>query len=496
MSSSPVQQRTAWAATAAALSAVAGWLAFAPMRHAFFRHDDFGWLRVAQHWASAKSVWPALSMGHAGFTVLYNFIYYACYLAGGLDPRVYWDVLLAAHAAACALVSWLAYVLTDSPVAAAGAGVLFALLFTHHEAVGWLGGGLHVFALVFMLASLLAWIAWRRRGRGWHLAGALLFATAALLTKASAISLVLLVALWEGQLSPRRNFRTLWWWAIPYGVMVAMRIAYPPAHYVVAPGSCVYWPGPHMVANLMLCVPQMLVPDLGLPNYAALVRAHFPPAAASAIIFASNIAIAALFGFSVGLLIRGDALTRFAIAWCYIAFLPFAPFRCDYAIAPRYLYIPSVGLALLAGHWLAGLTARLDRRRAAAAMALFVFAVAAYNIPPLLVMQRHRLRDSAVRRTAITEGLIALRRLPTGARVLITGLPKPFADLAQALRVFSHDRAAVRWAPSPKRRRAGEYVLVFAPDGRLQELLHPPGPKTPPWPAPPVILPRGAAPER
>jgi len=464
-----------WLLGGAAAIGVVAWLAFAPLRASFFRHDDFGWLRVAQRWEDTGGLSRAITQGHAGFTLVYNLIYCACYRLAPLDPRPHWDCLIAAHAVNSLLVVALVWLISECELAALTSGLVFALLFSHHEAVGWLGGGLHVYALVFMLASLVSWAWWRKGGWAGFLPLALLLGTLALLTKASAVPLVLLVALVDYALGIGLRWRSLAWWLIPYAVMVALRLLWPPSHYVVSPEQHVYGLGPHALANLALCPPQMLVPDLRFSNYALLVQRLLPAGLAALVIRGSVGVILALSALALILAAQGDRVVRVGVAWAYLAFLPEALFRYDYAIAPRYLYIPSVGLALLAGYAFARWAERRQvfGPRLSRACVGLVLIVAAYNLPPLMVMEQHRLRDSHVRRQAVQSAAAVVQSMPVPVRtVFLTGLPEPLHDVALGLQVFSHTSFQTRWVKTlPKRLGPGELGLRFRPDGSLVQVV-------------------------
>jgi hypothetical protein len=453
-----------------AVIAAVAWLLYSPMREAFYRNDDFAWLLIARRWERAPSMWPFIMQGHAGFTPAYNLIYYYLYRLAPQDPGPEWAGLIACHAACSVLVAVLAWRLTKSAGAAAGAGVIFAALYAHHEAVGWLGGGLHVYSLLWMLVALLAWMRWRERGGAGWVAVSLAAGLVGFLTKEDGLILPVLIAAYEFLPGERKPRWALAWWVLPYGAYVALHQAFPPPGNVVAVGGSAYKLGPHLLANLVLCVPQMIVPDLRFSNYAEMLRAHLPWATAYAAMLASLAAIILLTLGAIWVLVRGDALSRFAVAWCYLAFLPYAAFRYDYALAPRYLYLPSVGLALLLGHWLDGWYRRRPRPRAVRSVAAILVVFVAVNYLPLRVMTSHRLRDSQIRRNALATVQSVLPRGKPVRVLYVAGLPEHLTtDFGIALQACALPgyHFSTHFREGPPGLEWGEYAIRLDADGNL-----------------------------
>lgn len=112
---------------------------------------------------------------------------------GGGEPLAYRAFALLLHGAAAALLCLLALRLGATAGQALLAGLLFAALGAHVEAVSWISAIPDLQATVLVLAALLAFVG----GRAWLGAGALLLA---ILTKESALSLwlaLLLLAAWR-----------------------------------------------------------------------------------------------------------------------------------------------------------------------------------------------------------------------------------------------------------------------------------------------------------
>jgi len=199
--------KTGRAVPALAVVAAVAWLAYAPALGAYFRHDDFWWLRTAAQWADGS-----LSVTHApaGVAPLYSLLYLFIYRTWGLNPQPYFALLLLCHVLASCLVLALVWLLTRRLLAGFVGGLLFALLFCHHEAVAWPAGGPHAFALFFILLALIGWSLYRD-GRAWALPLSILCTLAATFTKDSGIAVVPLLAIFMGAYGGLRSERlTLW----------------------------------------------------------------------------------------------------------------------------------------------------------------------------------------------------------------------------------------------------------------------------------------------
>jgi hypothetical protein len=422
-----------WWAAAAGSVAVVAWLAYAPILGAWFRHDDFWWLATAQRWDAGTL---PVAYAPAGVAPLYNLLYHLSYQAWGLHPQPYFAVLLLCHALAAVLVVVLLRLLTGQLPAAWAGGMLFAVLYCHHEAVAWPAGGPHVFTAFGILLALICWVLYRR-GRRWALAAAIAFALMATFTKDSGIAVVPLLLALDLLAFPGRRRWALAGLALPLLALGAWRALMPPIEEPMTPGSSFFHLGPHILGNLVFAVPQLVLPDLRFENYLALLQRALPQVAVGAVVAADGAGIVLLSLLALVGLWRGNALVRLGIAWCYLGFLPFAPFSYEYARAPRYLYIPSIGLALLAAVAAEALRRRLASRlsgRALLAVALAVGYLAA-SFGFARVVCANRLRDSDLRR----EVLAAVHeRVPApefDAAFVLRGLPEPLQDITLALPV-------------------------------------------------------------
>lgn len=461
----------------AAVGTVAGlaWLAYSPILGAYFRHDDFWWLSTAQRWAAGT-----LPVTHApaGVAPIYSLLYHVTHLAWGLDPRPYFAQLLLCHAVNSCLVAILVWMVTGRLAQGWLSGLFFAVLFTHHEAVTWPAAGPHVFVTLGILPATICWVQYRR-GVRWCLPGSVLLGSLAVMTKDSGVTVVPLLLAVDLTLFRRTEKRTLVWLAVPLLVLVTWRVLLPPLMEPMTPGSAAYRVGAHMGANLVRIVPQMVVPDLRFENYRRLLEQALPARAVGAVVRAADAAVVLLTVVALWGLWRGSAPVRMGVLWCYVAFVPFLPFSYEYARAPRYLYISSVGLAVVVG-WLVGRAWTGPPGRATAGRALLVAAVVAYvagSVGFARMVCANRLRDSETRRMIISTVIRHVGGEPPGTAIHVQGLPPAFSDVAQAVALhYSRPVTVVADAgPAP----AGRHVFRFdtAPPHRLIEYR--PGRATP-----------------
>ncbi|MGQ9730238.1 MAG: hypothetical protein ACUVX8_03110 [Candidatus Zipacnadales bacterium] len=423
-----------WAAASLGVATV-GWLAFYPMLWAYFRHDDFGWLKVAKEWNADLTT---LAYGHAGLTPVFNLLFYLGYLIGGVhSASPYFVGLITVHAVCGVLVTWLAHQLTGDLFASFIGGLCFAAMFVHHEAIGWLGGGLHPVMTLFLLLTVNLWLAAQKGSIGALVLGPCCVALT-LLSKDSGVIVVPLLILLH-IFSPRASSPLPWHrlgvWLVPGIAIVGLwRTFLPPHHEVIAVGGPDYWFDCRVLANLIACVPQMLVPDMNFVNYRARLAAHLPPSAIQAVVWASWALIALLFLLSLVALWKGGRLTRLAVLWCYTAFLPFTPFSYKYAIAPRYLYPASVGLALLCvlawrRLWQQWSETSLGKSALGLGLVLAILA----NLAIIRMMTTSRLRDSTLRRTILQKIVEQVPAPQPGDRFYLIGLPEHLEDIALAV---------------------------------------------------------------
>lgn len=454
--------------TVGLLAAVAYW----PITGAYFRHDDFSWLRVAQQWqADSRS----LAHGDTGVTLVYNIIYDATYRRWGLNPKPYFVWLLCLHVLNCWLVMMLTWLVAKRAWAMWMGGLFFALLFSHHEAVTWPAAGLHVLVAAFFLGAVLFWMLYRQ-GRNWALILSVLCTLLALMTKDSGVAIIPLLVAADWLLYPRTSRRPLFWHAAAYVVLAGWRVILPPLSEAMEPGSEHYHFGAHMLWNLVSGPPQMLVPDLRFENYMHFLQQLLPAQWVTLVVHISYLAVALLTVFAVWGLWRGSAQVRLGILWCYLAFLPFLPFSYDYARAPRYLYVPSVGLALLVGLLAAAIADRMPAgwnwNRFLALLVVIVFVSGSLGFA--WTVCSNRLRDSRLRQHMVLHVTARLATAQPGTVIHLCGLPDHLCDVVWAVPLYYPVAMIVRDScddPPP-----GGYFFRFDPTNPVRLMEYHPAP--------------------
>jgi hypothetical protein len=361
-----------------ALTALAlGAATFLPMLGNSFYRDDFAWVERAIVAADDPARWVLLA--GTDFRPLASLSFMLNLAASGLDPAGYYAFNLALHLAIVALLMLLALRLTGGDFRAAGiAGMLFAVaLGNWGEAVYWICGRTGPIADLFMLAALVLHWDWREHGRPRDRVLALAaFALALLGKESAAILLPLLVLLdWvhagragRGTLGPRPVAAFL-----PHAVLLAAYLAF--QFGVWRRSSPIleneYALGLHAAANLREYLARMFVPiNPGSMFIAASPRLVPALAAVHAVLgWVVPLALGALLASPL------PRPAKFALAWIPLTILPVVFFT--YRTSARYLYAPSMGLALALGMAGAWWWARTAARRAPGATARLRIAGAA-----------------------------------------------------------------------------------------------------------------------
>ena len=205
---------------ACGLLVVVSFLAYAPVWSAYFLADDFAYTKLyaqrpISEWAQvAAGDW---TRGVWGFRMdeLRSVMGLAFWSDGKLwpvEPAGYHFTNLLFHAACSILVFLLARALVGSGFVPLLAGLLFSLHPAHSEAVSWISGRADPMCACFSLASLLAFVQYRVRGRrllyAWSLAAFVL----ALFSKEIAMTFPLLPLGYDlfRDKKPAERWRHLW----------------------------------------------------------------------------------------------------------------------------------------------------------------------------------------------------------------------------------------------------------------------------------------------
>ncbi len=266
-----------------------------------------------------------------------------------------------AHLAVTALVYFLVLRLVRDRLTAGMASLIFGLHPAHIEAVAWVSAVTEPLLGVFFLSSFLCYLRWRDGGHGagkW-LGCALFLYGLGMLEKETALVLPAIIGVYEWirgnhdadaaeeglYRRARRSFQA----AMPF---LLLTVPYLVVRIVVLKGfSHVRNPVPWLwmfytwPALLWFWVKHLVVP-VGLGSSYELVTVEHP-GMMSFVLPATALAVVALL---LGWWARRSRLVAFGAAWIVLPLVPllnFAIFPRDDFAHDRYLYLPSVGLAIL-----------------------------------------------------------------------------------------------------------------------------------------------------
>ncbi len=335
-----------------------------------FVYDDFGsivenpalhsWHSVPQYFT--QQVWY-------GFRPDWQLNYYRPvfllwlrlnYFVFGLHPWGWHLTTVLAHVLATLLVFCLARRLLRDALGAIYAALIFGLHPVHVEVVSWVSGVTESLVAVGVLGSFLAFLRWREERRRLWLAVSLLCFAAGLLEKETALVLPVLVWGYEwiqgGEWPPERAARAILSraWpamrpAVPYLILVLLYI---PARYH-ALQSLVPLVTPTSLSTVVLTWPALI--------WFWIRHLFLPVGLSSAYDFASvehpgwtNFVLPGLLVLAVALLALMAAwcsrAAAFALLWMMVFLVPVLDIRLFEAslfAQDRYLYLPSVGFAIL-----------------------------------------------------------------------------------------------------------------------------------------------------
>jgi len=323
---------------------------FLPMLANSFYRDDFGWVERALAAGGDPARW--LFLAKTDFRPLGSLSVVLNLALGGLQPAGYYAFNLALHLANVALLMALVRRISGgSQAAAAISGILFAgAVGNYGEAVCWICGRTGPIADCFVLAALVAHWDWLQRGRSRDRAWSLLSFGLSLLGKESAVMLLPLLLLLEWVHAGRQERASVTRVAArlaPHAALLAAYLVFQfgfwrRASLILGSGG-EYQLGWHALRNLCEYLVRMFLPVSPTSTFMA------PP---GAIVPALRVLYAVL-GVALPLALlallagRASRAVKFALAWIPVTLLPVVFFT--YRTSARYLYEPSMGLAMAAG---------------------------------------------------------------------------------------------------------------------------------------------------
>jgi hypothetical protein len=410
----------------AALAAVA----YAPMFSIPLLEDDY------------PNLWQALNYGSpAGFSELFHdpvfrlratsyWVMFLLWHAAKVAPLAYHLVSLLLHIANTWLLYGICLAWPRMRPAAFWAAAFFAIQEGHQEAVMWFSAINELFLFLFGMGALWCWIKLGGRIRGWglQLAGLLLF-TLALLSKESAIAVLLLFLLASSRAEWRRTAVRL----VPYLALAALAVA-----TVVTTRSYSFRFSDGSF-------------DLHAPFWITWPRNYF-----RVLWIWGLVALAAIFAERDRTL-RGSAIL--ALAWIGIGLAPYSFLTYSTQIPSRQTYLASAGLALLVGLAMAHWAARPEWRRVVTVVAVVVLL---HNVGYLWI----RKRSQFLERAAPTDQLIALARRTDGP-IWVRCFPRTRYIAEEAVHMAAgYAPSNLVWDESDALRRHAAAVFCYQPAGK------------------------------
>ena len=324
-----------------------------------FVFDDF--TLIVQNPAVTEQQWSRLLSFHS-YRPLRTLTYALNHAAGGLDPWGYHLVNVLLHALAAVLVYGLFDRLLQRRLAAWLGAALFACHPVQTAAVAYVSGRKDLLAAAFSLVAIHFYLNWRRRGGWGNLAALFFFFALALLSKEEAIvlpALLLLVGLLDGRERgrslvdlARRLGRELRLFA---GLLSVSALALLGAVYFSrASRMDSLWggsPAAHIGTSFKLFVHYLQLAFFPYPLVADYSGDVFPVATGPAdwtawLAFAATLG---LLGLALGLLARMPPV-GVGMLWFFVGLVPVLQLVPIHELAAdHFLYLPSIGLVLVAG---------------------------------------------------------------------------------------------------------------------------------------------------
>ena len=457
---------------------VIGCLAYLGALHGPFVHDDFPQIvnnPYLDSWSSAplffgRNFWVE-GWGVSGSATYYRPLFMLwlliCKKLFGMNTVLWHASSVALHGVATFLLFRMTQRLTRSEVAAWVAALLFAVHPSHVEAVIWLSSSGDLLGAIAAMAAVLCFlrVADDARWRRWSVATAAVFAGAVLSKEALVLFPIVLVALWWVRGRDRRQL-TASVAAIAVAVAyVALRFAL--LHTLGAARSQV------STSTILLTTPSILL---------FYVRQFVAPITLSLFYdsyYVSNVSTAA---FIVPVLILlGIAAAAFfsrkkqpyvavGLLWALLTIAPTLDLRVFYwreIVHDRYLYIPSIGLAVVIGVAVAAAAKRWS------APALRMIALTAALVLAVVTVNQSSYWSSAL---LLYSHAVQVAPNNVGANMMIAETLQARGDLNDAIRFYEHTAMLAPNWPDPEvslarlYARAGQRQLAIAHMQRAMQI--------------------------
>ena len=327
-------------------------IAYGSTLNHFYLSDDFTWLAKAKNHSLVQPLIEGFRYSGIFRPVFYLYIQ-ANYSIFGTSP-LGWNVLqLLLHFGNCWLLANLMGHHFKNYWMGLFIAVSFALHFINAEAVFWLSAASYTLAAFFTLLTLLMYVQFKETGKKILYFASFLSASFALLSNEQAVSLFLLLAVFEFR-SPApvtSRFRML----LPYFLIAGLYAGFRLFALDFHPPGGAYQPdvGLNFIKNyLFLTVGSLMRLDfMELLDYWRIFQSNgnFGQLTSNLTdkpIYAIILILAPLLYFTAFLI---SAYSRFFIFWGFCSFLPVAIFAGS---AERLLYLPLTGFAALIPIWI------------------------------------------------------------------------------------------------------------------------------------------------
>ena len=444
---------------AAALFLLAVTIAFPALDNGFSL-DDFNWLARVGFRASTVGFFFTPEPGQL-FNPGARALWFAARVTFGLEPMPYHALLLLLHGLVVLLLWRVASVTVNGGVALL-AGALFCAQTAGAEAVFWFAAAPHVLVAALVFAGALGVVRYADGGSQNAFIGGLIALVSALVTKATAVAVLPVVAGWTilCKSAPRRRRFVV---AAGLGsaavvVLVVNLAAGLGESYLIERG--LYRFGRHIFANAATSVGMVILPWSGIADELGL--SDFMAAARTAV---GVVGLAA----AVGIFIVGSKRVRW---WTALALLSLAP-TLPFAMEPtsRYVYLPSAAASVVAAVFFSRLIPRRGLR-IAVVVALCLAGVADMRLRDNHFEYRERLMRGMV------DGITAeLPAPPADGVVRVAGLPRlglePGIHLEAALQLAWGD-ASVRLELVPEDQAERPGVLRWRDGGITADTMESP----------------------
>lgn len=348
--------------------ALAGVLAYARTLSYEFVWDDVLLVARSQRlreWSSLPAVlgshfWAEVHEGSHYYRPLVSLSFFVDLQIWGLNPLGFHLTNLLAHLATALAVLALARRLGLDPLAASLTGLAFALHPIHTESVTFISGRTDVLATLLFVLALLGYARWREDGKAWPLAGSLGAFFLALVAKEVAVTLPVILALYDRLVARRATagakvaIPRLVLRLSPYMAVIALYLV----TRMVALGALVE-SDPGVWGSLLT---RFLTTAKIVAAYAWLTFLPFPANAHYVIVPIGAPPPLAWWGAAAWLaaLLAGTAwavlrrpIWGFCALWFWVTLIPSVGVNLlplpTAVMAERFLYLPSVGFCMLAG---------------------------------------------------------------------------------------------------------------------------------------------------